>query len=299
MAKKALVIIVSISSVVLLTLFFTILRAYNSDGDTKGTKIVTDKGAIFSKDEVAVLEIKGVIAEADEVLEKIRTISEKSGVKAVIVRIDSPGGGVAASQEIYEELKRLDKTKPVIASLSSLAASGGYYVAIGARKIVANPGSLTGSIGVIMQLADLQKLYDFIKITPITIKSGKFKDIGSTSRNMTTEERQILQKLSDDIHVQFKKHVAEARKIPMSEVEKLADGRIFTGLGAKDVHLVDEIGNFEDAIDLAAKEAGIKGKPKLYYPEAKKDGLLKVLMGTRSFLDKFLTEAQTKMPIAM
>ncbi|HOW16284.1 MAG TPA: signal peptide peptidase SppA [bacterium] len=299
MAKKALVIIVSISSVVLLTLFFTILRAYNSDGDTKGTKIVTDKGAIFSKDEVAVLEIKGVIAEADEVLEKIRTISEKSGVKAVIVRIDSPGGGVAASQEIYEELKRLDKTKPVIASLSSLAASGGYYVAIGARKIVANPGSLTGSIGVIMQLADLQKLYDFIKITPITIKSGKFKDIGSTSRNMTTEERQILQKLSDDIHVQFKKHVAEARKIPMSEVDKLADGRIFTGLGAKDVHLVDEIGNFEDAIDLAAKEAGIKGKPKLYYPEAKKDGLLKVLMGTRSFLDKFLTEAQTKMPIAM
>ncbi len=299
MAKKALVIIVSISSVVLLTLFFTILRAYNSDGDTKGAKLVTDKGAIFSKDEVAVLEIKGVIAEADEVLEKIRTISEKSGVKAVIVRIDSPGGGVAASQEIYEELKKLDKTKPVIASLSSLAASGGYYVAIGARKIVANPGSLTGSIGVIMQLADLQKLYDFIKITPITIKSGKFKDIGSTSRNMTTEERQILQKLSDDIHVQFKKHVAEARKIPISEVEKLADGRIFTGLGAKDVHLVDEIGNFEDAIDLAAKEAGIKGKPKLYYPEAKKDSLLKMLMGTKSFLDKFLTEAQTKMPIAM
>ncbi len=299
MAKKALVIIVSISSVVLLTLFFTILRAYNSDGDTKGAKLVTDKGAIFSKDEVAVLEIKGVIAEADEVLEKIRTISEKSGVKAVIVRIDSPGGGVAASQEIYEELKKLDKTKPVIASLSSLAASGGYYVAIGARKIVANPGSLTGSIGVIMQLADLQKLYDFIKITPITIKSGKFKDIGSTSRNMTAEERQILQKLSDDIHVQFKKHVAEARKIPISEVEKLADGRIFTGLGAKDVHLVDEIGNFEDAIDLAAKEAGIKGKPKLYYPEAKKDGLLKMLMGTKSFLDKFLTEAQTKMPIAM
>jgi protease IV len=299
MAKKALVIIVSISSVVLLTLFFTILRAYNSDGDTKGAKLVTDNGAIFSKDEVAVLEIKGVITESDEVLEKIRTISEKSGVKAVIVRIDSPGGGVAASQEIYEELKKLDKTKPVIASLSSLAASGGYYVAIGARKIVANPGSLTGSIGVIMQLADLQKLYDFIKITPITIKSGKFKDIGSTSRNMTTEERHILQKLSDDIHVQFKKHVAEARKIPVSEVEKLADGRIFTGLGAKDVHLVDEIGNFEDAIDLAAKEAGIKGKPKLYYPEAKKDGLLKMLMGTRSFLDKFLTEAQTKMPIAM
>jgi protease IV len=299
MAKKALVIIVSISSVVLLTLFFTILRAYNSDGDTKGAKLVTDNGAIFSKDEVAVLEIKGVITESDEVLEKIRTISEKSGVKAVIVRIDSPGGGVAASQEIYEELKKLDKTKPVIASLSSLAASGGYYVAIGARKIVANPGSLTGSIGVIMQLADLQKLYDFIKITPITIKSGKFKDIGSTSRNMTAEERHILQKLSDDIHVQFKKHVAEARKIPVSEVEKLADGRIFTGLGAKDVHLVDEIGNFEDAIDLAAKEAGIKGKPKLYYPEAKKDGLLKMLMGTRSFLDKFLTEAQTKMPIAM
>jgi len=217
----------------------------------------------------------------------------------VVVRIDSPGGGVAASQEIYEELKKLDAKKPVIASLSSLAASGGYYVAIGARTIVANPGTLTGSIGVIMQLADLQRLYNFIKVSPITIKSGKFKDIGSTSRDMTEEERRILQKLSDDIHSQFKGHIAESRKLPIAEVEKLADGRIFSGAQAKELKLVDEIGNFEDAVDIAAKAAGIKGKPKLYYPEVKKDGLFKLLMGTKAFIDKVLVDSQARMPVAM
>ena len=299
MEKKALVAIIAISSIIVLTLFFTILRSYNGGVSSKKGKIMTDSSSIFSKDEVAVIEIKGVISDSDETLEKIRQISERDIVKAVVVRIDSPGGGVAPSQEIYEELKKLDAKKPVIASLGTLAASGGYYIAIGARSIVSNPGTLTGSIGVIMQLADLQKLYEFIKISPITIKSGKFKDIGSTSRNMTAEERDLLQKLSDDIHMQFKKDVSKARNIPMPELEKIADGRILSGLQAKDVKLVDELGNFQDAVDLATTVAKIKGKPTLYYPEAKKDGFMKFLMGTKSLVEKIITEAQVSAPLVM
>lgn len=299
MAKKALVIIVVVSAIILVALFYTMIRAYNTPKQAVAGSLYSDNTSIFSKDEVSILEIKGVIAEADDTLEKIRDIAERSSTKAVVVRIDSPGGGVAASQEIFEELKKLNAKKPVVASLSSLAASGGYYIAIGARTIVANPGTLTGSIGVIMQLADLQRLYNFIKVTPITIKSGKFKDIGSTSRDMTAEERRILQRLSDDIHMQFKGHISEARKIPMPELEKIADGRVFSGLEAKDLHLVDEIGNFEDAVAIAAKEAGIKGKPKLYYPESKKDGFLKLLLGTKAFIDKILVDSQVKVPVVM
>ena len=297
MAKKALVVIIAISSIILVALFFTMLKSYSTSGKT-GTKAMADS-SIFSKDEIAIIEVKGVISESDEVLEKIRDISEMESVKAVIVRIDSPGGGVAPSQEIYEELKKLDAKKPVIASLGTLAASGGYYIAIGARTIVANPGTLTGSIGVIMQLADLQKLYDFIKISPITIKSGKFKDIGSTSRKMTTEERELLQALSDNIHMQFKGHVSKSRKIPMAVLDKVADGRILSGLQAKELKLVDEIGNFEDAIDIAAKAAKIKGKPRLYYPEAKRDGFIKLLIGTKTFIEKVITDAQVQAPAVM
>ncbi len=297
MAKKALVIIISISAVILVALFYTMVKSYNSPAKV-GAKGRSDN-SIFSKDTIAVLEIKGVIAESDETLEKIRDISEMDDVKAVIVRIDSPGGGVAPSQEIYEELKRLDAKKPVIASLATLAASGGYYIAAGARTIVANAGTLTGSIGVIMQLADLQKLYEFIKVSPVTIKSGKFKDIGSTSRPMTAEEKELLQKLSDNIHMQFKKDISTSRKIPMTELDKIADGRILSGLQAKELKLVDEIGNFEDAIDITVKIAKIKGKPTLYYPEAKKDGFIKLLIGTRTFIEKVLTEAQVKVPYAM
>jgi len=297
MAKKALVVIISISAIILVALFYTMVKSYNSPVKV-GVKGRSDN-SIFSKDSIAVLEIKGVIAESDETLEKIRDISEMDDVKAVIVRIDSPGGGVAPSQEIYEELKKLDAKKPVIASLATLAASGGYYIAVGARTIVSNPGTLTGSIGVIMQLADLQKLYEFIKISPVTIKSGKFKDIGSTSRPMTAEEKELLQKLSDNIHMQFKKDVSASRKIPMAELDKIADGRVLSGLQAKELKLVDEIGNFEDAVDLAAKIAKIKGKPTLYYPEAKKEGFIKLLVGTKTFIEKVLTEARVQVPYAM
>ncbi len=297
MNKKALIILVAVSWVVLIILFFALISVYRASDSSK--LMSSKRSAIFGSSEIGVLEIKGVIMDSDEILEKIRDLKERDKVKAVIVRIDSPGGGVAASQEIYEELKKLDKVKPVIASMSSIAASGGYYIAVGCRTIIANLGTITGSIGVIMQLAYLEKLYEFIKVAPITIKSGKFKDIGNSSRKMTEEERALLQDLSDNMHAQFKKAVADGRKMPMSVLDKIADGRVFSGQQAFELGLVDYIGTFDDAIRYASKTAGISGEPDLYYPKEQKGSLKDFLSGVRTFINKTFIEASQSAPVAM
>lgn len=296
MNKKTLIILLSVSWIVLVILFLSLISIYRTSGTSK---MVSSKNGIFGSDEIGVLEIKGVIMDSDDFLEKIRDFKERDRVKAIIVRIDSPGGGVAASQEIYEELKKLDKEKPVIASLSSVAASGGYYIALGARTIIANLGTVTGSIGVIMQLADLQKLYEFIKVTPITVKSGKFKDIGSSSRRMTEEERALLQKLSDNMHSQFKKAVAESRKIPMNVLDEIADGRVFSGQQAFELGLVDYIGTFDDAIRYAKKTSKLPDETELFYPKDEKKGLKEFLSGVKTFINKTLVESNQNVPVAM
>ncbi len=201
---------------------------------------------------------------ADDIAKQIKRAGEDSSVKAIILRINSPGGSAAASQELHEEVRKArENDKIVVASMSDVAASGGYYVACGADKIVANPGTITGSIGVIFSQLQYSELLEKYGVRSNVITSGKYKDIGSPLRNMTEEERQILQEMIDDVYSQFVHAVAEGRQMNESEVLELADGRIFTGRQAKELGLVDELGNFQDAIDLAAELAGIEGKPKM------------------------------------
>ncbi len=225
-------------------------------------------------EEIAVVEVRGEIIEPRAVVDLLRRYEKRESVKAIVLRVDSPGGGVAASQEIFsavDRIRKAGKTK-VVASLGNVAASGGYYVACGSEKIVANPGTVTGSIGAIVQLVNLQELLAMVGVRFETVRSGLYKDIGSFSREMTSEERVLLQAVVDDIHQQFAKVVAERRGMSMEEVAKIADGRLLTGAQALEHGLVDQLGGFQDAIDLAAELASIKGEPRILF-ERKRRGL--------------------------
>ncbi len=213
------------------------------------------------REKVAVIRIEGIILDSKKAIEDLKQYSNDDSVKAVVIRINSPGGGVAPSQEIYDEVIKLKAKKKVVVSMGSLAASGGYYIASPADIIVANAGTLTGSIGVIMELPNLEGLMEKIGIKTNTIKSGKHKDIASAFRTMTKEERQILQDLLDDVHEQFINAVSESRNMEYNVIRELADGRIYTGKKAKELGLIDELGNLDYAIKLAGELSGIKGEP--------------------------------------
>lgn len=219
-------------------------------------------------DRIALIRVEGIILDAQETVGELRRFGEHPAVKAIVVRIDSPGGGVVPSQEIHDEIKRIREknNKAVVASMGSVAASGGYYIAVATDRIVANPGTLTGSIGVIMEMANIEGLLQKIGVEGVVIKSGKYKDVGSPLRKMSDEERQLLQHVMDDVHQQFIEAVAEGRAIELTDAQALADGRIFTGRQAKDAKLVDELGDLEDAIQLAADMVGIEGPPKVVEP---------------------------------
>jgi protease-4 len=219
------------------------------------------------RDKVAVLRISGVIRDTTELTKAMDALGERSDVKAVVLRINSPGGAVGPSQELYSAVKRLDAKKAVVASMGSVAASGGYYAASAARRIVANPGTLTGSIGVIVKFITAEDLLHKIGLKGYVVKSGKFKDAGSPMRAMTAEEKALLQNLVNDINAQFISAVAKGRGMKVNEVRKLADGRVFTGAQAKKNGLVDELGDLTRAITLSAGLGGIKGKPYVIYPE--------------------------------
>lgn len=214
-------------------------------------------------DRIALVRVEGVIMDSRDVIEELKKYSDDSAIKAVVLRVDSPGGGVVPAQEIYDEIKRIKSKKKVVVSMGSVAASGGYYIACPADKIVTNPGTLTGSIGVIMEVPNFEGLMNKIGIKAEVIKSGKHKDIVSVFKSIPPEERAILQAVLDDVHEQFIKAVAEGRNMKVEEIEKLADGRIFTGKKAKQLGLVDELGSLEDAIKLAGKISGIKGEPRV------------------------------------
>ncbi|KPK22542.1 MAG: multidrug transporter [Nitrospira bacterium SG8_3] len=216
---------------------------------------------------IGVIPIEGPIMESQSIVTQMVRFKKNKAIKAIILRIDSPGGGVGPSQEIYREVRRTIKTKRVIVSMGSLAASGGYYVAAGANKIVASPGTITGSIGVIMQFVQLKELLKKIGISMEVLKSGEFKDIGSPHREMSDEERELIQELIIDIQDQFVEAVAEGRNLPVESVREIADGRVFSGAKAKELGLVDLLGNFQDAVDLAKKETGIEGEVDLIYPK--------------------------------
>ncbi len=228
-------------------------------------------------DKIAVVEVKGVITQSSSVIEEIHRYLDDDGVKAIILRVDSPGGGVGPSQEIYREVVKAKGKKKIVTSMGAVAASGGYYVACASDLIVANPGTITGSIGVLMQFSNFEELLKKIGIKGVTLKSGEHKDIGSPLREMTPEEKRIMQETLDNVHQQFIQAVAEGRKLDRAKVVPLADGRIMTGEQAKQFGLVDKMGNLEDAIDEASKLVGITGKPQVIYPK-KKISLLELLM---------------------
>jgi protease-4 len=208
-----------------------------------------------------------VISQSSWIIEELRQYLEDDGVKAIILRIDSPGGGVGPAQEIYREVVKIKEKKKVVASMGSVAASGGYYIACASDLIVANPGTITGSIGVIMQFSNFEELLKKIGIKGMVLKSGEHKDIGSPFREMTPEEKAIMQEVLNNVHQQFIQAVADGRKMDRSKVAQIADGRILTGEQAKNLGLVDQMGNLQDTIDIAAKMVGIVGKPSVLYPK--------------------------------
>ena len=240
-------------------------------------------------DKVAVIDITGAISRTQTTIEQIHQYRDDETVKAIVLRINSPGGSVAPVQEIYSELKKLEK--PIVASMGSTAASGGYYIAAIADEILANPGTLTGSIGVIMQFTKIKGLYEKIGLEQQVVKSGKFKDTGSPVRDLTDEERELLQITLDDVHNQFIDAVFEARQehLTREEIVALADGRIFSGQQALEHKLVDQLGNLPDAIDRAGELGGIEGKPKVVRTERKTSMLERLLGSTgKENLDRLL-----------
>jgi len=229
-------------------------------------------------EKIGVIEMTGIIVASKTTIEHIIEFRNNPSIKGIVLRVDSPGGGVGPSQEIYEEIKKTVAVKPVVVSMGSVAASGGYYVSAPVNRIFANPGTITGSIGVIMEFTNVQELFGKIGLKNQVIKSGEHKDIGSPVRPMTDSDRQILQSLIDDTQQQFVAAVAEGRKMSVADVVPLADGRVFTGRQALAVGLVDELGNLQDAISAAARMAGIDGEPRVVYPPQEKPGVFQYLL---------------------
>lgn len=255
--------------VVLLAVFFSALFLI--------VRLSGKPGHLPFGDKIAVVEIKGVITQSSGVIEEIHQHLADESVKAIILRVDSPGGGVGPSQEIHREIVKAKQKKKIVTSMGAVAASGGYYVACASHLIVANPGTITGSIGVLMQFSNLEELLKKIGIKGVVLKSGEHKDIGSPFREMTPEEKRIMQETLDNVHQQFIQAVAEGRSLDRTKVVPIADGRIMTGEQAKQLGLVDKMGNLQDAIDEATKLVGIEGKPEVIYPR-KKLSLWELLM---------------------
>jgi len=234
--------------------------------------------ALSDKEGVGLIEVKGMILDSKETIRQLRYFLKKEGVKTVVLRVDSPGGIVAPSQEIYAEVKKFAAKKKIIVSMGSLAASGGYYISAPATMIYANPGTITASIGVILKLSNIESLMDKIGIKSYTLKTGKFKDSGSPLRQFSPEDRAMLQSVIDNTHEQFVKAVADGRKLPIEDVRAIADGRILSGEQAMQHKLVDRLGTLQDAIEEAGKLAGISGEPEQLLPPKKKVNYLDLLV---------------------
>lgn len=258
--KKNPVLIVVITAAALGVISFVVLSAASLLSGKRTSSALPGVGS----DKVALVRLEGLLVSSEAVVDEINDYAEDSSIKAIVIRIDSPGGGVVVSQEIYNAVRNAKKEgKKVIASMGTVAASGGYYVAAAADRIVANPGTLTGSIGVKMEFANVEKLLEKIGVRGMVVKAGEYKDIGSPFRDMTDKEKQLLQGVIDDVHSQFIEAVADGRKLPAADVRAIADGRIFTGRQALDLKLVDQLGDLQESIQVAGGLAGIKGKPRV------------------------------------
>lgn len=259
--KKNPILIVAITAVALGALFFGIVFLASL---LVGNKRTSTPLQMVGSDKIALVKLEGLMITADSVVEELNDYAEDSSIKAIVLRIDSPGGGVVVSQEIYNAVRNARKEgKKVVASMGTVAASGGYYVAAAADRIVANPGTLTGSIGVKMEFANIEKLLEKIGVKGMVVKAGEYKDVGSPFREMSEQEKKLLQDVIDDVHSQFITAIAEGRNLQEAEVRAIADGRIFTGRQALDLKLVDQLGDLSDSIKVAGELVGIKGKPRL------------------------------------
>ncbi|SPD73729.1 Signal peptide peptidase SppA, 36K type [uncultured Desulfobacterium sp.] len=230
-------------------------------------KMVDPASKLTFSDKIGVIPVDGAILDSRLMLDQLVAFREDNNIKAIIIRINSPGGAVGPSQELYREIQKTIQTKKVVASLGGVAASGGYYIASAADKIVANPGTLTGSIGVVMEFFRFEDLLNKIGVRLEVLKSGEFKDIGSPHRELTDRDREIISGIIADIQNQFVQAVASGRNLPVEKVNEIADGRVFSGSKAKELDLVDVLGNFNDAVNLAKEIAGIKGDAILVYPK--------------------------------
>lgn len=271
---------------VFFVLFMLISGAiFFSKGGIKSSSHGSSAGFLAAgKGAVGIIELNGVIMDSRKTLKKLEDFEESPEIKGVVLRLNSPGGAVAPSQEIYQAVKNYKK--PLVVSMSSVAASGAYYVAMGAKKVYANPGTITGSIGVIMEFANLEKLYEWAKVQRYAIKTGKFKDVGAEYREMGPEEKALLQNMVDDVLTQFKQAVADGRKLTLEQVTEVADGRIFSGSQAKNAKLVDELGTLQDAINEVGKMAKIEGKPEVVYPEKARPRWMDLILDDSSHEDR-------------
>lgn len=247
----------------------------------------TDASAKLTLGEkVAVIPIEGEIFESRDTIDALHRYANNSMVRAIVVRIDSPGGAIGPSQEIYQEIRKVRESsgKPIVASFGNVAASGGYYIAAACDEIVTNPGTITGSIGVILQWMEVGDLLKWAKMRPETIISGDKKDAGSPYRPLNEDERAYLQRITSQLHRQFINAIVLGRKgkLTAENVTAVADGRVFTGEEALQLKLVDRLGNLDDAVAAAARRAGMSGKPSVLYPRKRKNTLLELLTDAES-----------------
>ncbi len=233
----------------------------------------------FGSDKIGVIDVDGVILSAETPISQLRKFADDNSIRAIILHINSPGGGAAASQEIYEEVKRIrdDKKKPIVASIESEGASGAYYIASGTEKIYANRASIVGSIGVIMEYTNYGDLLKWAKLKNVTIKAGELKDAPSPVRDLTPKEMAYMQGLVDNMHQQFIDDVANGRKRPVTEIQPLATGQVWTGQQAVPLHLIDSIGSFQDALKATAKQVGIAGDPQIVKPYIRRKSIIDIL----------------------
>ena len=243
-------------------------------------KVFTPSSNLSFSSKIGVIPIEGAILDSQAITEQLGRFRKDKGIKAIILRINSPGGAVGPTQEIYREVLRTVETKKVVASLGGVAASGGYYIAAAAKQIVANPGTITGSIGVIMEFVRFEDLLNKIGIKFEVLKSGEFKDIGSPHRELTARDKELISALIADIQKQFVEAVASGRNLSLEKTREIADGRIFSGAQAKELGLVDVLGNFQDAVELAKNMATIRGDVTLVYPKKSKLDLWDLFLGS-------------------
>jgi protease-4 len=297
--------IVGIFILITVLFFIFIIFAFYTVSNLKSTSKMTSENLLGGdKSPIAVIEVDGVIMASKKVVKKLLLAEKDKKVKAIIVRVNSPGGAVGPTQEIYEEIRRINKDKPVYASFGSVAASGGYYIGAAARKIFTPAGSLTGSIGVIMNFMDLSKLYEWVRVKPDLIKAGKYKDIGSAARKMTDEERMLLTNMTENVHEQFIMDIFKVREKKivggLEGLRQYAQGQIFSGQGAKEVGLVDEIAGLWEAGRRIHKELKLKEKFGLRFIKLKRDVTISdILGGIEESVEDFRYQVGARVPLLM